>query len=112
MSYPYIVSDSFARIKAAISFKKPGVVIKRSKFMLSILKFLLNEGYINGFKIINSEYIYVILKYSSGSSIIRTLKVISTPGRRLYLSLNRLNQFMTNRKYLGEHYVVSTSKGI
>lgn len=107
------IADLLTRIRNGLMVKHEDVEIPSSKLKLSIIKILLEEGYIKGFSEINNEkrhsLIKVVLKYDKdGNSIISGLRRVSKPGRRLYKKASSLP------KVLGGYGIilVSTSKGI
>jgi small subunit ribosomal protein S8 len=77
-----------------------------------IVAVFVNEGYLNGFQVLEEDghkKIIAKLKYTEhGSSVIRGLKRISKPGRRLYVNNSNLTLVLGG---LGNG-VVSTSRGI
>ena len=77
--------------------------------MLDVLK---DEGYIRGYEKTTGENghpaLEISLKYYEGTPVIRELKRVSTPGRRVYPSVKDLPQV---RQGLGVS-IVSTPKGV
>lgn len=83
------------------------VIIKKSRYIISILDVLLYEGYILGYTI--QEFnIIVYLKYINGKSVINDIKLISKPVRRVYFSFKKLRKFSE----LNETIFFTTNKGI
>ena len=68
-----------------------------SKFRSKILEILKTEGYINNFYLENDKknkkVIKVNLKYYEGSPVIKEIKRISKPGRRVYSRANIFQKF-------------------
>lgn len=112
MSYNNIVADTFSRIRNACLLKQLTVNVRRSVFILQVLDFLYQEGYIRGYSIVNIKEVTVHLKYIKNACVIKELKQISTPGRRVYLTIRDINNYLVNKKYLGNYYVISTSNGL
>ena len=86
-----IIGDMLTRIRNGFLAKKTEVEVIYSKENLGILNVLKNEGYIGefneielrkGVKVINVE-----LKYYKNESVIKELKRISKPSRRVYTSV-------------------------
>ena len=77
-----------------------------------MLEVLADEGYIRGFeetKDVNGHpAIEISLKYYEGTPVIRELKRVSKPGRRVYLGKDDIPQV---RQGLGVA-IVTTSKGV
>ena len=106
------LGDMLTRIRNAQMRRKQFVVTPNSKLRAWVLDVLKNEGYIKSYEIEKSpsgtDIIKVSLKYFDGEPVIKELKRVSTPGRRVYLGVDNLP---TVRQGLGVA-VVSTSKGI
>ena len=88
------------------------VNVPASKFRSKILEILRTEGYINNFYLESSEnnkkIIKVNLKYYEGSPVIKEIKRISKPGRRVY---SRATSIPKIQNGLGMA-ILSTSQGV
>ena len=88
------------------------VNIPASKFRLNILEILKSEGYINNFYIEkndnNIKNIKVDLKYYEGTPVIKEIKRISKPGRRVY---SRATSIPKIQNGLGMA-IISTPQGV
>ena len=105
------ISDLLTRIRNGQQVKKASITCPSSKFKLAILKVMKDEGYIRDYNItedIKGKVIEISLKYFHGEPVIKELKRVSTPGRRVYLGVDNLPKV---RQGLGVA-IVSTSKGI
>ena len=106
------LGDMLTRIRNAQMRRKQFVLTPNSKLRAWVLDVLKSEGYIKSYEIEKSpsgtEIIKVSLKYFDGEPVIKELKRVSTPGRRVYLGVDNLPKV---RQGLGVA-VVSTSKGI
>ncbi|MBA4249912.1 MAG: 30S ribosomal protein S8 [Candidatus Pelagibacter sp.] len=106
------VSDMLTRIRNALKANKSSVVVPASKHKKSILDVLVAEGYIRGYSEAeerkNISYFVVELKYSESKPAIMNIKRVSTPGRRVYVSVDDLKPHYNG---LGVH-IISTSKGV
>ena len=106
------LGDMLTRIRNAQMRKKQFVVTPNSKLRAWVLDVLKSEGYIKSYEIeknsSGTDIIKVSLKYFDGEPVIKELKRVSTPGRRVYLGVDNIP---TVRQGLGVA-VVSTSKGI
>ena len=106
------LGDMLTRIRNAQMRRKQFVVTPNSKLRAWVLDVLKSEGYIKSYEIEKSpsgaDTIKVSLKYFDGEPVIKELKRVSTPGRRVYLGVDDLPKV---RQGLGVA-VVSTSKGI
>ncbi len=106
------LGDMLTRIRNAQMRRKQFVLTPNSKLRAWVLDVLKSEGYIKSYEIEKSpsgtDVIKVSLKYFDGEPVIKELKRVSTPGRRVYLGVDNLPKV---RQGLGVA-VVSTSKGI
>ena len=112
MSMTDPLGDMLTRIRNAQLRKKQFVLTPNSKLRAWVLDVLKSEGYIRNYDIEKREegtsIIKVALKYFEGEPVIKELKRISTPGRRVYMGVEDLPSV---RQGLGVA-IVSTSKGI
>ena len=112
MTFVDPISDMIARIRNAQMRLSKNVIIPNSKFRIRILEVLKQEGYISDYKFLsdsnNKDTLSVDLKYSNGSPVIREIKIISKPGRRIYTKANSIPKIQNG---LGLA-ILSTSKGI
>lgn len=106
------LGDMLARIRNASMRGKPTVRTPTSKIRRWVLDVLKEEGYIRGYEDVTTEAghneIEISLKYYDGQPVIRELKRISTPGRRVYSGVKTMPQI---RQGLGVA-IVSTPKGV
>ena len=105
------VGDMFTRIRNGQMRTLKSVNVPLSKFRLQILEILKSEGYINNFfieKKENKKYLIVDLKYYEGSPVIKEIKRISKPGRRVYSKATSIPKIQNG---LGLA-ILSTSKGV
>ena len=106
------LSDLIARINNAQMRKKPKVSTPGSRLRVSVLDVLKNEGFIRGYSSVEHKdgrkELEIELKYHEGQPVIRELKRVSTPGRRVYTSVKELKP---HRQGLGVS-IVSTPKGV
>jgi small subunit ribosomal protein S8 len=112
MSFIDPISDMITRIRNAQMRALNTVTIPSSKFRASILDVLKKEGYISNYKFLsdtkNKKSLFVDLKYSGGLPVIKEIKRISKPGRRIYARATSIPKIQNG---LGLA-IVSTSKGI
>ncbi len=106
------LGDMLTRIRNAQMRNKASVITPASKLRGWVLEVLKSEGYIRGYESKVGEdgkqEISVSLKYFDGEPVIRELKRVSTPGRRVYASVKDI-PFV--RQGLGVA-IVSTPKGV
>jgi small subunit ribosomal protein S8 len=82
------IGDMFTRIRNGQMRKLTTIDVPASNFRLKILEVLKTEGYINNYfiekKENNKKNLKVDLKYYEGVPVIKEIKRISKPGRRIY----------------------------
>ena len=82
------VSDMLARIRNSQMREKETVELIYSKLSTAVLDVMKKEGFIVSYEVIdlenNIKKIVVTLKYYEGQPVIRHMKRVSTPGRRIY----------------------------
>jgi len=106
------IGDMLTRIRNSQMRGKSVVSTPASKLRAWVLDVLADEGYIRGYEKGNDAAghptLEISLKYFDGTPVIRELKRVSKPGRRVYMSVNDIPQV---RQGLGVS-IVSTSKGV
>ncbi len=112
MTFTDPVGDMFARIRNGQLRSLNSVVIPSSNFRKNILEILKKEGYIKDYfieKNINNKIsLKISLKYFEGDPVIKEIKRISKPGRRVYSRATSIPKVMNG---LGLA-ILSTPKGV
>ena len=112
MTFVDPIGDMITRIRNAQLRALNNVVIPSSKFRARILDVLKQEGYIANYKVSSDnkkrESLLVDLKYSNGLPVIKEIKRVSKPGRRIYAKAESIAKIQNG---LGLA-IVSTSMGI
>ena len=112
MAFVDPIGDMITRIRNAQMRLLNKVTIPSSKFRVKILDVLKQEGYISDYKISGEaskkSSISIDLKYYNGLPVIKEIKRISKPGRRIYAKASSIPKIQNG---LGLA-IVSTSKGI
>tara|TARA_B100000029_G_C16995460_1_gene749097 strand:- start:53 stop:448 length:396 start_codon:yes stop_codon:yes gene_type:complete len=111
MSLSDPIGDMIARIKNAQTRSYKKVELPSSKFKSKIADVLKNEGYINGYKVLNESNkskLEIQLKYNSGNPVISYIQRVSKPGRRVFSSAESLPKINNG---LGIA-IISTPKGV
>ena len=112
MTFMDPISDMITRIRNAQMRFLNNVKIPSSKFRMKILDVLKQEGYISDYKFLsgsnNKGTLSVDLKYNNGLPVIKEIKMVSKPGRRIFARANSIPKIQNG---LGLA-IVSTSKGI
>src|ERR1700730_5061370 len=106
------LGDMLTRIRNAQMRSRPKVSTPASKLRARVLDVLKEEGYIRGYAEIEygggkTEF-EIELKYYDGAPVIRDIKRVSTPGRRVYSSVQELPTIANG---LGVA-ILSTPKGV
>ena len=112
MTFVDPVGDMITRIRNAQLRALYSVKIPSSKFRAKILEVLKQEGYIANYKLLpdskNKSSLIVDLKYHNGLPVIKEIKRISKPGRRIYTKADSISKIQNG---LGLA-ILSTSIGI
>jgi small subunit ribosomal protein S8 len=106
------LGDMLTRIRNAQMRGKSTVKTPASKLRAWVLDVLVGEGYIRGYEAAKTDNgqgeLVISLKYYEGTPVIRELKRVSKPGRRVYMSVSDIPVV---RNGLGVS-IVSTPKGV
>ena len=106
------LGDMLTRIRNAQLRGKSTVSTPASKLRTWVLDVLASEGYIRGYDRVATDNgqgeIVISLKYFEGTPVIREVKRVSKPGRRVYMSVKEIPVV---RNGLGIS-IVSTPKGV
>ena len=112
MAFVDPIGDMITRIRNAQMRFLNNVKIPNSKFRAKILDVLKKEGYISNYKLLSDSNkkssLSVDLKYNNGIPVIKEIKRVSKPGRRIYARATSIPKIKNG---LGLA-IVSTSKGI
>ena len=112
MSFADPIGDMITRIRNAQMRFLNKVRVPGSKFREKILDILKQEGYIADYKVLSDSNtktsLSVDLKYSNGLPVIKEIKRVSKPGRRIYVRAISIPKIKNG---LGVA-IVSTSIGI
>jgi small subunit ribosomal protein S8 len=106
------IGDMLTRIRNAQMRSKSKVSTPASKMRARVLDVLQEEGYIRGYAKVDYENgrseLEIELKYFDGEPVIKQIRRVSTPGRRVYSSVKGLP---TVANGLGVS-ILSTPKGV
>lgn len=111
MSFSDPLGDMLTRIRNATMRNRSQVSTPASNLRGRVLDVLAEEGYIRGYaeaEVDGFRVFNIDLKYFEGETVIREIKRISKPGRRVYSSVKSLPQV---RNGLGIS-ILSTPKGV
>ena len=106
------LGDMLTRIRNAQMRGRSTVRTPASKLRAVVLDVLKDEGYIRGYEPVTGTSghpeLEISLKYYEGTPVIRELKRVSTPGRRVYMGVRDIPAV---RQGLGVS-IVSTPRGV
>jgi len=113
------ISDMLTRLRNAVSAKHARVDMPASKLKAEIARILQDEGYIQGFRIVEEpaerdgkqprHLIRVFLKYGPhGEMVITGIQRVSRPGRRVYFGRDDVPHVLGG---LGTS-ILTTSRGV
>ena len=108
------LGDMLTRIRNGQQARKTVVSTPGSRMRSNVLEVLKREGYIRGFtssvseQTVNASDLSIELKYYEGEPVIREIKRVSKPGRRVYSKINALPRVFNG---LGIS-IISTPQGI
>ena len=102
-----------SQIKNGQKVKKSYIVLKQSNKHIceAVLAILWDEGFILGYKsiyLIKKKYLKVFLKYKKGVPVINSIRLVSKPSLKAYLSLNELFKLNSSQGVM----VLSTPQGV
>ena len=107
------IADMFTRIRNAQIVSFDSVTFQYSNVKSEIAKILTNEGYINGYEILNDDLNKRLLKLSlkydkDGKPLIENIKRVSKPSKRIYTKKKDIYKVLNGFGTL----ILSTSVGI
>ena len=110
------IADMLTRIRNAVAAKHTRVDMPASRIKADIAQILQDEGYIQGFKVLDdsgqkvpSKTLRVFLKYGPhGERLITGVQRISRPGRRVYFGRDDVPEVLAG---LGTS-ILTTSRGV
>lgn len=106
------IADLLTHIRNGHAANKEMISIAYSQMKQAIANVLLDEGYIESFKVVDvtdaKKRLEIVLKYFHGKPVITTIKRVSKPGLRIYKGKEELPRVLGG---LGIS-IVSTTKGV
>lgn len=105
------IADLFTRIRNSVSAKQEKIEVPSSILKTSVVELLKEEGFIKNFRVIKDTrqgILRIYLKYVNEESVIRGVKRVSKPGRRVYVKHDKLPKVLNG---LGVA-IISTSTGV
>jgi small subunit ribosomal protein S8 len=108
------LADMLTRIRNAVRVERPFVAMPLSKVKRGVAEVLRREGYIWEWREEDQDdspnkQLYLVLKYGpNGERVIRHIKRVSKPGRRVYSPAARLKPVLNGMGIS----IISTSRGV
>jgi small subunit ribosomal protein S8 len=113
------IADMLTRIRNAVGARQARVDLPSSKLKQEIARILQDEGYIQGFKLVDEpaerpgkaarQLLRLFLKYGHGGErVISGIERVSRPGRRVYVSRDQVPPVLGG---LGVS-ILTTSRGV
>lgn len=101
------IGDLLARIRNAHMALHAETTVPWSKVKESVVGILKSEGFVADYQVADKQ-MTISLKYAKGQPIIRGLKRISKPGRRVYVGSDEIPRVLNGLGIC----VLSTSRGV
>jgi small subunit ribosomal protein S8 len=108
-----VINHLISKLKNSLILKKLYFEILLNNFDFKIIYCLYKYGFINGLLLIDYKKYIIFFKYINNKSIIRNIKQISKPGKRIYLNYFKFNNTRSIYfKKLNGFLLISTNKGL
>ncbi len=88
--------------------KKEYLVYRYSKSIMSVIVALYEEGYIQSFKVLDNNSVYIVLRYYFNKPIFKNLKILSNLSNPKYITLKTLYNIPDSKNTI----FISTVQGI
>ncbi len=106
------IADMLTRIRNAVRIERPQLELPASKVKRGLADVLKREGYIWDWEEVEAQpasQLRLFLKYGpNGEKVIRHIKRVSKPGRRIYRGVSELKPVLNGMGIS----VISTSRGV
>jgi small subunit ribosomal protein S8 len=107
------VADLLSRIRTAYLAKHDRLDVPVSKLKLEVCRILKEQGYVESYQVLEGDpvkkQVRIFLRYTpDGDPLIRSIKRISKPGRRVYKGAEEIRPVLNG---LGVG-IISTSQGL
>ncbi len=105
------IADLFTRIRNSVRAKHDKIEVPGSTLKARIVELLKEEGFIKNFRVIKDNkqgILRIYLKYVEEEPVIRGIRRVSKPGRRVFVKHDKLPKVLNG---LGIA-IVSTSTGV
>lgn len=105
------IADLFTRIRNSVNAKHDKIEVPGSVLKVRVAELLKEEGFIKNFRMIKDNkqgVLRIYLKYVNDEPVIRGVKRVSKPGRRVYVKHEKIPKVLNG---LGIA-IISTSTGV
>jgi small subunit ribosomal protein S8 len=107
------IADMLTRIRNAVTVKKTETMVPFSKIKFGIAEILKKEGFITDVEKVEQPEVTgaqmrIVLKYKKDQPVLRGIKRISKPGRRVYYSYSDIPRVLPSLGMM----IISTSQGL
>lgn len=81
-----------SNIQTGLTVRHQITHVRRTRINLEVLNLLYSEGFINGFSISDKKpnSISVFLKYKNGMPVMKRLKIVSIPSKKVFVSYDTI----------------------
>jgi len=104
------IADICVRLNVGCKAYDKIIALRITKISKRIVNILYRQGIINSF-FVRDDKILVVLKYIRSKPFIKNIKVMSTPGKRIYWKLPKLSKYY-NANTLNSFFIISTPNGL
>jgi len=107
----YEIADCLTRIRNAYLRRHASTKVRKTKFNVSVLKVLQEQGSIKSFEegIEDDKYFVIVhLSYINNRPSMKSVKMVSRPGLRVYYGVADIPRYKSGLAY----GVITTSKGV
>jgi len=105
----FILGDFVNKFNLGLRRKTKQIRLPFSKVIVKFLMFFFNIGLIFSFNM-EKGFLNVFFKYYYGKSIIKKLRLLSTPSRRIYWNLNKIKRYKNSKGF--NLVIISTYEGL
>jgi ribosomal protein S8 len=106
----YVVGNYIALLNLGIRRNVRSIRIVKTKMGIRLTKFLYEQGVLRSHSILPQEVV-INFKYYHGHHVISRLSIVSRPGKRCYMTMQKLALIYNTHTFTG-FYIVSTSQGL
>lgn len=102
------LANLLSNIQSGVTVRHKVVNVKRTKLNLEVLRLLYDEGFIDGYSLSSDklDFLSVHLKYVNNKPVLKKLRIISIPSRRVFVNYNTIMKSLAKTGV----FVISTSK--